>query len=74
MEKPKKYSKYQYSKLYNAYIDWILLLPKDLQIEEFELLNKAIEQENQKDGTRNKAWQLFFQNWAYTEGVKIEEL
>jgi hypothetical protein len=71
--KPEKISRRKMAVLYSMYIDFLLLQNQENRYKELETLKKAI---NFNDAVVKAGdhFDLFFQTWAHTEGIKIEEL
>jgi len=66
------------AKLYNAYIDYLLTLTPNNRYQEMEMLKEAIKLHEMNWEVQGiyveRHYDLFFQNWAYANGVKIKDL
>lgn len=73
MLEPKKISKQKLAVLYSMYIDWLLDQTQENRYKELETLKNAVAF-NDAVIKAEDHFDLFFQTWAKTEGIKIEEL
>ena len=71
--KPEKLSCRQMSVLYSMYIDFLLLQNQENRYKELETLKHAISF-NDAVVKASDHFDLFFQTWAKTEGININEL
>jgi hypothetical protein len=74
MLKPSKLTKRQKATLYSMYIDWLLTQNENDRYGELDNLKKAVCSVPLDSKSTEKHFDLFFERWAYTENINLDEL